>query len=177
MSEWFSQYNYVVVIILMMTGLYTVFASRNLIKKLAGLSVFQTSVFLLYITIGKVSGGQPPILVKDKGHDDHGSGDGSIGASDGQALLEEFNPDGPLLSGPIQVAAGDASYILPGPGSEVLYSNPLPHVLILTAIVVGVATLSIGLALTVRIREVYRTIEEDEIEAADFVYNLEGTAD
>ena len=58
-----------------------------------------------------------------------------------------------------------------------LYSNPLPHVLILTAIVVGVATLSIGLALTVRIREVYHTIEEDEIEAADFVYNLEGTAD
>jgi len=154
MSEWFSQYNYIIVIILMMTGLYTVFASRNLIKKLAGLSVFQTSVFLLYITIGKVSGGQPPILVKDKGHHD-GDGKGSIGASDGQAI----------------------SYILPGPGSEVLYSNPLPHVLILTAIVVGVATLSIGLALTVRIREVYRTIEEDEIEAADFVYNLEGTAD
>ena len=172
MSEWFSQYNYIIVIILMMTGLYTVFASRNLIKKLAGLSVFQTSVFLLYITIGKVSGGQAPILVKDKGHhDDHG-GDGSIGASDGQAIL-----DTPLLDGTIQVAAGDASYILPGPGSEVLYSNPLPHVLILTAIVVGVATLSIGLALTVRIREVYHTIEEDEIEAADFVYNLEGTAD
>lgn len=171
MSEWFSQYNYIVVIILMMTGLYTVFASRNLIKKLAGLSVFQTSVFLLYITIGKVSGGQPPILVKDKGHHD-GDGKGSLGASDGQALL-----DGPILDGTVQVAAGDASYILPGPGSEVLYSNPLPHVLILTAIVVGVATLSIGLALTVRIREVYRTIEEDEIEAADFVYNLEGTAD
>ena len=173
MSDWFSQYNYIVVIILMMTGLYTVFASRNLIKKLAGLSVFQTSVFLLYITIGKVSGGQPPILVKDKGHhDDHGGSHGSVGASDGQAFS-----DGPLLDGPIQLAAGDASYILPGPGSEVLYSNPLPHVLILTAIVVGVATLSIGLALTVRIREVYRTIEEDEIEAADFVYNLEGTAD
>ena len=158
MSEWFSQYNYIVVIILMMTGLYTVFASRNLIKKLAGLSVFQTSVFLLYITIAKVSGGQPPILKEDKGY----------GADkDGHALLE----------GPVQVAAGDASYILPGPGSDVLYSNPLPHVLILTAIVVGVATLSIGLALTVRIREVYHTIEEDEIESADFVYNLEGTAD
>ena len=172
MSDWFSQYNYIVVIILMMTGLYIVFASRNLIKKLAGLSVFQTSVFLLYITIGKVSGGQPPILVKDKGHHGDGEGSGSIGASDGQAVL-----DTPLLEGAIQVAAGDAAYILPGPGSEVLYSNPLPHVLILTAIVVGVATLSIGLALTVRIREVYRTIEEDEIEAADFVYNLEGTAD
>ncbi len=163
MSDWFSQYNYIVVIILMMTGLYTVFASRNLIKKLAGLSVFQTSVFLLYITIGKVSGGQPPILIEDKGYgDDYGSG-GDGGHS--------------LLDGTIQVAAGDAAYILPGPGSDVLYSNPLPHVLILTAIVVGVATLSIGLALTVRIREVYRTIEEDEIEAADFVYNLEGTAD
>lgn len=158
MSDWFSQYNYIIVIILMMTGLYIVFASRNLIKKLAGLSVFQTSVFLLYITIGKVSGGQPPILLEDKYH---GKDDG------GHALLD----------GPIQVAAGDAAYILPGPGSDVLYSNPLPHVLILTAIVVGVATLSIGLALTVRIREVYRTIEEDEIEAADFVYNLEGTAD
>lgn len=165
MSEWFSQYNYIIVIILMMTGLYTVFASRNLIKKLAGLSVFQTSVFLLYITIGKVSGGQPPILVEEKGHggDDHGGG----GGEDVHALLD----------GTIQLAAGDAGYILPGPGSEVLYSNPLPHVLILTAIVVGVATLSIGLALTVRIREVYHTIEEDEIEAADFVYNLEGTAD
>ena len=58
-----------------------------------------------------------------------------------------------------------------------IYSNPLPHVLILTAIVVGVATLAIGLALVVRIREVYQTIEEDEIEAKDFVYNLEGTAD
>lgn len=54
MAELFSQYNYIVVIILMMTGLYTIFASRNLIKKLVGLSVFQTSVFLLYITIGKV---------------------------------------------------------------------------------------------------------------------------
>jgi len=158
MSDWFSQYNYVVVIILMMTGLYIVFASRNLIKKLAGLSVFQTSVFLLYITIGKVSGGQPPILIEEKGYGVD---------KDGHTLLD----------GPIQVAAGDAAYILPGSGSEVLYSNPLPHVLILTAIVVGVATLSIGLALTVRIREVYRTIEEDEIEAADFVYNLEGTAD
>ena len=62
MGELFSQYNYVVVIILMMTGLYTIFASRNLIKKLVGLSIFQTSVFLLYITIGKVKGGQPPIL-------------------------------------------------------------------------------------------------------------------
>ena len=44
-----------------------------------------------------------------------------------------------------------------------VYSNPLPHVLILTAIVVGVATLALGLALVVRINEAYGTIEEDEI--------------
>jgi len=48
-----------------------------------------------------------------------------------------------------------------------VYSNPLPHVLILTAIVVGVATLALGLALVVRIREAYGTIEEDEILALD----------
>jgi len=45
-----------------------------------------------------------------------------------------------------------------------VYSNPLPHVLILTAIVVGVATMSLGLALVVRIRDAYGTIEEEEIE-------------
>jgi multicomponent Na+:H+ antiporter subunit C len=48
-----------------------------------------------------------------------------------------------------------------------VYSNPLPHVLILTAIVVGVAVLALGLALTVRIREAYGTIEEDEVIALD----------
>ena len=155
MSGLFSHFNYVVVIVLMMTGLYIVFANRNLIKKLVGLSVFQTSVFLFYITLAKIAGGQPPILLKDKksgGYDDY------------SAFVE-----------PVQIAASGNVYILPGQGSEVIYSNPLPHVLILTAIVVGVATLAIGLALTVRIREVYASIEMDEIEEQDFAYNLEGT--
>ena len=48
-----------------------------------------------------------------------------------------------------------------------IYSNPLPHVLILTAIVVGVATTALGLALVVRIKESYGTIEEDEIHEMD----------
>ncbi len=154
MSIIFEQYNYAIVIILMMTGLYVVFASRNLIKKLVGLSIFQTSVFLLYITIGKVSGGQPPIIVESHGAD--------------HASLE-----------PVLVAAANAKDAVAHAASksDVLYSNPLPHVLILTAIVVGVATLAIGLALVVRIRETYGTIEEDEIEALDYQYNLEGTAD
>eukprot|EP00919_Chromeraceae_sp_WS-2016_P017006 GHVR01040646.1.p1 GENE.GHVR01040646.1~~GHVR01040646.1.p1 ORF type:complete len:162 (+),score=11.67 GHVR01040646.1:233-718(+) len=146
-ADIFEQYNYAIVIILMMTGLYVVFSSRNLIKKLVGLSTFQTSVFLLYITIGKVTGGQPPILIEDK---------------TGGAHVELET---------VQVAAaGGGGYVV-----NALYSNPLPHVLILTAIVVGVATLAIGLALVVRIREVYKTIEEDEIDALDYAYNLEGT--
>ncbi|MFB3130236.1 MAG: NADH-quinone oxidoreductase subunit K [Lysobacteraceae bacterium] len=48
-----------------------------------------------------------------------------------------------------------------------IYSNPLPHVLILTAIVVGVATTALGLALVVRINEAYGTVEEDEIQSQD----------
>ena len=105
-------FNYWVVIVLMMMGFYVVIAQHNLVKKIVGLNIFQVSVFLFYISMGKVKGGTAPIL------------------SDG-----------------IEV-----------------YSNPLPHVLILTAIVVGVATTSLGLALTVRIYNAYGTIEEDEIE-------------
>jgi multicomponent Na+:H+ antiporter subunit C len=106
-----EHYNYVVMIFLMVAGLYIVIARGNMIKKLIGLSLFQTSVYLLYISPGKIIGGTAPIL---------------------------------------------------DPAFKV-YSNPLPHVLILTAIVVGVATLALGLALTARIQESYGTIEEDEI--------------
>ncbi len=111
----FGLYNYWIVIILMMIGLYVVIASGNLIKKIVGLNIFQTSVFILYISIGKLQGGTAPILVE-----------------------------------------GVTSY-----------SNPLPHVLILTAIVVGVATTALGLALAVRIYGAYDSIEEDEIQKQD----------
>ena len=104
-------YNYWIVVFLMMAGFYIVVAQGNFIKKIVGLNVFQASVFLLYISLGKVAGGTAPII---------------------------------------------------GEGIQT-YSNPLPHVLILTAIVVGVATTALGLAIIVRIREAYGTIEEDEI--------------
>jgi len=106
-----EHYNYVITIFLMMAGLYIVIARNNMIKKLVGLSLFQTSVYLLYLEPAKIIGATAPIL-----HDD------------------------------FQV-----------------YSNPLPHALILTAIVVGVGTLALGLALIVRINEAYGTIDEDEI--------------
>ncbi len=108
-------YNYWIVVFLMMTGFYIVISANNLIKKIVGLNVFQTSVFMLYISMGKVNGGTAPILV-----------------------------DGVTL-----------------------YSNPLPHVLILTAIVVGVATTSVGLALIIRIKRAYGTVEENEFEKQD----------
>ena len=108
-------WNYLIVILLMMIGLFLVISRANLVKKLVGLSIFQTSVFLFYITLGRVSGGTAPILT-------------------------------------------DAV--------DKLYSNPLPHVLILTAIVVGVATTALGLALILRIKESFGSIEEDEILAA-----------
>ena len=108
-------YNYWIVIGLMMTGFFVVIARRNLIKKVIGLNLFQTSVILFYVSMGKIRGGTAPIL--------------------------------------------DDRYQV--------YSNPLPHVLMLTAIVVGVATTALALALVVRIKEAYDSIEEDEILAQD----------
>ena len=107
-----ASWNYLVVILLMMGGLFIVISQNNMVKKLVGLAIFQTSVFLFYITVGKVAGGTAPILM---------------------------------------------SY------GKTAYSNPLPHVLILTAIVVGVATTALGLALVLRIHAAFGSIEDDEV--------------
>lgn len=155
-----ERFNYIPIIILMMTGLYVVIATGNLVKRLVGLSLFQTSVFLLYITMGKVFGGQPPIIAGDAHGGDAGHGAEAAAGHGAEA------------------AAGHGAEAAAGHGAEaaqhaaeIAYSNPLPHVLILTAIVVGVATLAVGLALVVRIREAYGTIEDDALNAAD--YSLE----
>ncbi|MCS5635095.1 MAG: cation:proton antiporter subunit C [Myxococcota bacterium] len=110
-------WNYWMVIVLMMIGLYILIARDNLVKKMMGLNIFQVSVIMFWVSIAKVRGGTAPII-----------------------------PD----------AAG-----------EVLYSNPLPHVLMLTAIVVGVATMSLGLGLIVRIYEAYDSVEEDSLREMD----------
>lgn len=105
-------FNYWVVILLMMAGFYCVIARGNMIKKIMGLTLFQTSVFVLFVSIGKVADGATPIV------------------REGIAF----------------------------------YSNPLPHVLVLTAIVVGVATTAVASALVVRIQEAYGSIEDDLID-------------
>lgn len=154
--------NYWLIIALMMTGLYITFEANNLIKRLVGLSVFQTSVFLFYITLGKVAGGTAPILMggdikkHGKGHGEEAYS-GATGADAAHGIAETGYGDG---------AAGHGAGAAHSP-LENIYSNPLPHVLILTAIVVGVATLAVGLALVVRIREAYGTIEADEVRQID----------
>lgn len=147
--------NYWAIIGLMMVGLYITFEATNLIKRLVGLSIFQTSVFLLYVTLGKVSGGTAPIL-KDDDLPKHGDGHGYEGGGTEQGT-EGVDAAAHYLAG-----GGDTATELAN-----AYSNPLTHVLILTAIVVGVATLSVGLAIVVRIREAYGTIESDDIRAID----------
>ncbi len=273
---WFEfileRYNYWIVIILMMTGLYIVFARGNLVKKIVGLNLFQTSVFIFYITIGKIAGGTAPIY--KHGELDHGGGEGAhgdgaeaahgadtgadigadtigthgeslhdapvselptnqigntadkIGNGTSEALHSKIEndfstgdlkaalkdrtplengadatslhtepaagaldkisndtlsgigkPEAPgyeltpqlLHDGDHANTIGDAAGNAISHASDVIYTNPLPHVLILTAIVVGVATTAVGLALAVRIREAYGTIEEDELEAIDNV--------
>ncbi|WP_375203595.1 cation:proton antiporter subunit C [Hyphococcus sp.] len=256
--DWFdfilARYNYWIFILLMMIGLYIVFARGNLVKKIVGLNIFQTSVFIYYISIGKIFGGTAPIYMGDEldaaahhgpeeGHDAgadagahapaHVTAEGAHSKIDNSALDAEnglketlhskidnaaldhgndlkeamksapapeegaslhdlpeagdkvantlshvdktpptpahggleFAPDG--LHGAAGDAAHSAAEAAHGAVEAIVYTNPLPHVLILTAIVVGVATTAVGLALAVRIREAYGTIEEDELEAAD----------
>ncbi len=109
-------YNYWIYIVLMMIGFYGVIAKANLVKKIIGLSLFQTGIFLFYISMAWVDGGTAPIV----------SGE------------------------PDQV-----------------FSNPLPHVLILTAIVVSVSTLAVAIGIIVNIKERYGTVESDEIQRLD----------
>lgn len=91
-------YHYAAVAILMTIGLYIIISNKNLIKKLFGISIFQTSALLLYISLGYVKNSSPPILQQN----------------------------------------------------VTSYSNPLPHVLMLTAIVVGIATFAVGLSIAVK---------------------------
>ena len=138
MSFLLTHFNYLAVIAIMMAGLLILFSSGNLIKRMVGLALLQSAIGLLFISLAKVSGGTAPIIVEAD----------SKAARD---LASRLDP------------AYVAQYGVDG----VVYSNPLPHVLILTAIVVGVSTLAVGLAIAVRVREAYDTVETDEIELLD----------
>lgn len=135
MTFFLSHFNYFAVAVLMMAGLFIVFSSGNLIKRTIGLAIFQTATGLFYISLGKVTGGTAPVVVEP-------------GSAEARELASRLDP----------------AYLAQHGVDGVVYSNPLPSVLILTAIVVGVATLAVGLAIAVRIREAYGSVEADEIE-------------
>lgn len=114
-----AKYNYWGCIVLMMVGLYALIAKKNLVKKIIGMSIFQSAIILFYVSIGAKTDATIPII------EHHVSDQHTIRAAD--------------------------------------YINPLPHVLMLTAIVVSVATLGVALALAIKIYQQYNTLEEDEI--------------
>jgi multicomponent Na+:H+ antiporter subunit C len=226
-------YNYWLVIVLMMTGLYVVLARSNMIKTIIGLNMFQVAVILFYVSMGKVTGGTAPIELKQMTEATGRSltllsevretgvvTDAQV--TEARAIIAlarqgmERLPDGPvrerLEGGVAEHAASDDGHGAEGHGAEVvepepiglsvaegaldrsaaasgpevmdmrlhaitildrtlstaiIYSNPLPHVLMLTAIVVGIATIALALALVVRINEAYDSIEEDEVLALE----------
>ncbi|MHC1636278.1 MAG: cation:proton antiporter subunit C [Candidatus Methanospirareceae archaeon] len=123
MLEWveiFEKYNFWMAIALMLIGLYGVITKENLVKKLIGLTIFQTAILLFFISLGDVEHGTAPIK---KG----------------------------VLPCETKIVEG---YV---------YVNPLPQVLVLTAIVVLAATTAVALSLIIRIYEEYGAIEEEDI--------------
>ena len=122
-----GHYNYWIAVVIMMIGFYGVIAKENYVKQAIALGLFQTGVFLFYITMASYR-----------------------------------SPDGVGGRAPVWEAILDGSVKDPGP-----YDNPLPHVLMLTAIVVGVSTLSVALAIIMNIKRLYGTVEEDEVLAMD----------
>lgn len=108
-----TRYAYVTFILLVSIGLYMVIASPNLVKKVIGVNLFQTGIFLFFVAAAYVEGGTTPVVSDDPA----------------------------------------------GPASAVV--SPLPHVIVLTAIVVGIALTAVGLALIIRIYTEYGTLRED----------------
>lgn len=109
-----DRFLYMLVAVLLGVGLYMAISAPNLLRKLIGVNLLQTAVFLLFITMAYVDGGAAPVLS--------------------------------------------------GYAGEGVHASPLPQVIVLTAIVVGVAVTALGLALIVRLHAQYGSIEEDVIE-------------
>ena len=112
---WVHRPNLIAFILIFLWGLYIMVAHHNLIKKLIGMYLVQTSVIFFFVTVSAKTGATVPILLNS------------------------------------------------GSNQPENYANPLPHVLMLTAIVVGVATLGVSLALIIAIYRQYQSLDEEEI--------------
>ena len=124
MTFFVHYYNYIVVVLIMMIGLWGMLAMKNLIKKLIAMAIFQTGIILFYISMGAKANSSIPIIEYGHGHGNHAAK---------QAI------------------------------DAMQYANPLTQILMLTAIVVGVATLALGLTLAQKVYHDYHTLHEDEI--------------
>ncbi len=112
-----NTYAYATMFVLLAIGLYMMIANENLVKKIIGVNLFQTAIFLFFVSVAYVEDGSAPVVPAD-----------------------------------------------PDPDSiELALASPLPHVIVLTAIVVGVALTAVGLALIVRIYAEYGTLREDTL--------------
>jgi len=168
-------YNYGLVIFLMMTGLYLVLSKGNMIKSVIGLNLFQVSVIMFYVSMGRVEHGTAPILLDqdiphhEEAHDEHDGEDshGSLQTRTDVALAAVGGGHDSSWNGTQPGLTNGNNPSLHTVEGKTVYSNPLPHVLMLTAIVVGVATTALALSLVVRIREYYETIEEDLIDTIE----------
>jgi len=133
-------FNYWVYVVTMMVGLWGLIAKRNLIKKLIAMSIFQTAIILFYVSLGAKEGATIPIVEKQKVYAQ-------------EVSAEETYPKA-------KKDEKKKAYVKPKADD---YDNPLPHVLMLTAIVVGVSTLGVALAVAQSIYKCFGTLEEHEI--------------
>lgn len=156
-------FNFWIYVILMMIGLWALIAKNNLIKKLIGLSIFQTAIILFYVSLGVKEDSTIPIL-EHKPHAQY--------EAEKKAYKTELKAYEASLK---EAAAAETAegkeeklkkpkkpshYVIPDPDKM---ENPLPHVLMLTAIVVGVATLGVALAISQMVFKEFGSLEEDEI--------------
>ena len=147
MEEIVPKFNYIVVVILMMTGLWSMLAQSNLIKKCIGMAIFQTGIILFFISIGAKDNASIPIVAKEPVN---------------QALGQAHAPEGSQPQAKPELAAAKAKDY-PNPPDVNKLTNPLAQILMLTAIVVGVATLGVGLALAQKVYQQHNSFDEDEI--------------
>lgn len=145
-----AKFNYWVYIVIMMIGLYAMISKNNLVKKLIGMSIFQTGIILFYVSIGVKEGATIPILYHEQVHPSHDSSHHATDTGHGQESHSSPADPHSAHAADLHIEADD-------------FANPLPHVLMLTAIVVGVATLGVGLALTQKLYRDFGSIEENEI--------------
>jgi len=106
-----TRHAYALFVLLSAIGLYMMIANENLVKKIIGLNMFQTGVFLFFITSAYRIGGAAPVVVE-----------------------------------------GGSPYV-----------SPLPQVIVLTAIVVGISLTAVGLALIIRLYSEYGTLRADAL--------------